>query len=133
MAPFPAIARRIRGRLGATAFVPVFCSEGWVAGAGRASGTAATSLAGVSGTSSGGVGDGSTATTPEGLTAGVGDKGAGVFSITTVSEGRGWGVGGGKRFFTLAAATACTMPSFQMPSVERSFPEAANDRNWAGE
>lgn len=128
-----AVARRIRGRLGATAFAAAFCSEVCVGGAGRAGGTAATSLAGVPGTSSGGVGSGSTATTPEGMTVGVGDKGAGVISTTAVSEGRGWGAGGGKRFFTLAAATACTMPSFQTPSVGRSFPEAANARNWAGE
>src|SRR5690242_21930636 len=120
-----AVARRIRGRLGATAFAPAFCSEVCVAGAGRAGGTAAASLAGVPGTSSGGEGGASTATTPEGLTVGVGDKGAGVFSTTAVSEGRVWGAGGGQRFFTLAARTACAMPSFQTPSVGRKIGRAS--------
>ena len=84
----------------------------------------------VPGTSSGEVGGGSVARATEGLTASAVDKEAlDTFSVSG-DEGRDRD---GKRFFTLVARTACTMPSFQTASVGRSRPAAANARNWVVE
>lgn len=59
----------------------------------------------------------------------VGEGAASVDSAAGTAKGHSGVSRDGKRFFTLAASTAFTMPSFHTASVGRSFPALANAFN----